>query len=317
MVSHAVRRAHAPVRGLLASATVVAIALVAPRAAALDKQSSAHGGHVDGPCSGVNFSGSVLAGIALHNPTFAARPDNSGLGLLRFAPHVDLDLIGHRLSLPIDVNLWTDRKQRGASQFRPSELDIISGLTSTWPVGLGAVELGVRFERDMPVDQKGLVQTYGDTRLRYLYSAASYGDLAARALRGGDVSGAFTLGWFSYNKSYAARPDNSGTALLRYGSRTELSAFDRKFAVAVDVTVFTDRSTAGWRPSEMDWTPELIARHGPVEIHLMYERDMPLDRAGLVQQIVLMHVVWGFDFADLPASSGTNATAWPIPIGRI
>ena len=46
----------------------------------------------------------------LYNPTYAARPDNTGLALMRYAGHRDVDLIGSRLSIPIDINTFTDRE---------------------------------------------------------------------------------------------------------------------------------------------------------------------------------------------------------------
>ena len=80
-------------------------------ARALDKQGSAHGGEVGGADSGFAISGSLLGGIAFFNPTYAARPDNTGKALLRLAPHLDIDLIGSRLSIPVDINVFTDRER--------------------------------------------------------------------------------------------------------------------------------------------------------------------------------------------------------------
>ena len=47
--------------------------------------------------------------MSLYNPTYAARPDNTGLALFRYAAHFDFDLIGRRLSIPLDLNMFTDR----------------------------------------------------------------------------------------------------------------------------------------------------------------------------------------------------------------
>ena len=68
------------------------------------------------------MSGSLLGGVAFFNPTYAARPDNTGKALLRLAPHLDVDLIGSRLSIPIDLNVFTDREQPGLKKLVPSEL---------------------------------------------------------------------------------------------------------------------------------------------------------------------------------------------------
>jgi hypothetical protein len=266
---------------------------------ALDKQGSAHGGQLAGEDSGFGVSGSSLVGVALYNPTYAARPDNTGRVLMRFAQHFDIDLIGERLDIPIDLNLFTDRQQSGANRFRPSEFDVITGLASTWPVSNAlAFEIGVRGERDMPIDRKGLVQQYVDTRLRLIYSMNHAWPKLSDTLGGGDIAGAWTLGWFSVNPTYAARPDNTGVALFRYGHYFEVSALNRHIGLGCSTTLFTDRRSSWLRPSELDLVPEVITRLGRFEFHVAYERDMPLDRSGLVQSLVLAHLQWNFNLTD-------------------
>ena len=83
-------------------------------------------------------------------------PTTPGLALFRYAGHVDVDLIGRRLSIPIDINMFTDRLAIGfARKFVPSELDVITGVTSTWRLGPGALEGGARFELDATLDHGG------------------------------------------------------------------------------------------------------------------------------------------------------------------
>src|SRR6185312_9531131 len=141
---------------------------------ALDKQGSAHGGQLAGADSGFAVGGNVLFGVAAYNPTYAARPDNSGLALLRAAAHFDVDLIGSRLSIPIDLNTFTDRTKKGAGKLAPSELDVIAGLTSTWPLDRMALELGARFEGDFPVDRGGYSQKYVDARAKLLFALSAF-----------------------------------------------------------------------------------------------------------------------------------------------
>jgi hypothetical protein len=268
--------------------------LLAGPAAAIDKQGSAHGGDVGGDSSGFGLAGSLMAGLSLYNPTYGARPDNTGRALMRYAGHADLDLMGRRLSIPLDVNMFTDRTLAGAAKLKPTELDLIGGLTSTWGAGPGAVELGARFENDRPLGPGG-TQTYVDARARYLFSLAAALPGLKPALREGDLSGWATLGWFAYNPTYFARPDNTGKALLRYGLHLELSGLGDHLAVGLDGTTFTDGdSTSALRPSELDLTPELIFRHGDFELHAAYERDMPVDCGGLVQQFVYLLGLWSF-----------------------
>jgi hypothetical protein len=291
--------------GLVASLVCAAALLAAARSArALDKQGSAHGGGLEGPTAGFDLSGSASLGVSLYNPTYAARPDNSGLTLFRYAGHADVDLIGRRLSIPIDINMFTDRLAHGfARKFVPSELDVIAGVTTTWRLGPGALEAGARYEVDTALDRGGYEaqepasdkQRYGDLRARWLYSAAAVWPGVGPSLRGGDVRGWVTLGWFAINNTYFARPDNTGLALFRYAVHSEISGFDDHFAVGLDAIMFTDRlSSNKFRPSELDFTPELIGRFARYEVHLAYERDMPVDQGGLIQQFV--YVLGGVSF---------------------
>lgn len=269
---------------------------------ALDKQGSAHGGQVGGGERDFNVSGSGMLGASLYNPSYAARPDNSGLALFRYALHLDVDLLGRLLSIPIDVNMLTDRQRKGAKIFAPSELDLIGGLTSTNGLTRGFdLELGARIENDRPVDRGGLQQTYVDARARLLYSVAALSPALARSLKDGDVSGYATLGWFAINPSYAARPDNSGRALFRYVAHTELSVWEHRLALGADGTFFSDRERSGAKklaPSELDVTAELIGRYDPFELHLAYERDMPIDQGDRVQQLLYVIFAYSFDFHD-------------------
>lgn len=275
------------------------VALWQPSAAnALDKQGNAHGGDPGGAASGFGLSSSLLAGVAVFNPTYAARPDNSGHTLFRLAPHVDVDLIGSRLSIPVDINFFSDRDREGPGKLAPSELDVISGLTSTWPIGPTAVELGVRGEADLPVDRTGFKQAYIDARTKFLFSLGRFLPGLQNALDGGDISGSATLGLFAYNPSYAARPDNSGKALLRYAFHLNLH-YTQRFFIAVDTTFFTDRQENAFAPSELDLTPELgMTIFEGLDAHLAYERDMPIDRKGPVQHFMLLFATWDFSWIE-------------------
>jgi hypothetical protein len=279
---------------------VAACVFTAADALALDKQGAAHAGgngsESAAAAAAFNVSGSVLFGAALYNPSYAARPDNSGLALFRYAVHVDFDLIGPKLSIPLDVNLFTDSTRRAALVFAPTEGDVIVGATSTWPALKGSVELGLRLEHDRPLDRAGFSQTYVDLRGRYLYSLAAHLPKVRDALRGGDVRGWATLGTFLYNPTYAARPDNSGLALFRYALHNEIVFWNDHLGVALDTTFFTAREKSHFSPTELDLTAELIGHYGAGELHLAYERDMPVGRSGLVQQFVYVLAGYSFDF---------------------
>ncbi len=275
------------------------LALAAGTSFALDKQGSAHGGAVGSEDTSFNLSGALMLGISLYNPSYAARPDNTGLALLRYGGHFDVDIFGRLLSIPLDVSFFTDSTRLGGLVLLPTEFDFITGVTSTFGLGPGDLEVGARVEHDRPVDMGTFTQTYVDLRARYLYSFARIFPALADTLKGGDVSGWVTLGGFLFNPSYAARPDNSGRALFRYAVHTELSMFDDLFSLGADATMFTDRFGSIVGPSELDFTGELIFHKGPFEVHLAYERDMPVDRPGLVQQFVYLLGVWSFDIKNV------------------
>jgi len=289
--------------------------LATPLAHALDKQGSAHGGSVAGPDEGFDIEGSFLYGAAIYNPSYAARPANTGLALFRYAVHADFDLIGRRLSIPFDLNMFTDRTRTGTKKLIPSEGDVITGVTSTWELGPGALEMGARVEHDRTLDATTEElrlspdnQTYVDLRARWLYSAAAAWPRLGEALGNGDVSGWLTFGWFTVNPTYAARPDNTGSALFRYAAHSELSIIDDHVSFGLDAVMFTDRRNANFfGPTEIDFTPEIIGRVPPIELHLAYERDMPVDRGGLVQHFVYLLAGYEFDLAhDRPAPLETR-----------
>jgi hypothetical protein len=271
-------------------------------ASALDKQGSAHHGSVGGDdAKAMNVSGSVALGVAVVNPTYAARPDNTGLALMRYAGHVDVDLIGRLLSIPLDVNVFSDRERSGVGRkVSPSEIDLIGGVTTTNTLTTGSdLEIGARVEHDRAIDvvQHPYTQTYADVRARLLYSLAKIFPSLGRDLARGDISGWGTLGWFAINPTYAARPDNTGLALFRYAGHSELAVWDDHVAIGLDLTFFSDRDAANvLRPSEIDATYEMILRVAQSELHVAYERDMPLDRGGLVQSFVYLLFVQSFDF---------------------
>ena len=212
------------------------------------------------------------------------------------------------------MSFFSDSTRRGALVFAPTEFDFIGGLTSTFGVGPGDLEVGARVEHDRPVDMGTFTQTYVDARARYLYSFARLFPSLADALWQGDVSGWVTLGGFLFNPTYAARPDNTGLALLRYSLHAEVSTFDDLFSLGLDATMFTDRtSDVVLRPSELDFTVDLIFHKGPFEVHLAYERDMPVDHPGTVQQFVYLLGVWSFDVRGLASTALTHKQSVPSP----
>jgi hypothetical protein len=142
-----------------------------------------------------------------------------------------------------------------------------------------------------------------DARARYLLSLANANPCFHQVFPHTDVSGWATLGWFVHNPSYAARPDNTGRALLRYALHTELSLLDDLISVGLDGTFFTDRHAANrLRPTELDLTPELIFHRKAFEVHVAYEIDMPIDQGSYRQQYLYLLGVWSFDLQHAAAA---------------
>lgn len=280
----------------MATAAAVASWSFAGAASALDKQGSAHGGSVSGAESGVAITGSVLGGVAFYNPSYAARPDNTGRALGRVAPHFDFDLIGRRLSIPLDLNVFTDGMRSGVGALVPSELDVITGLTTTWALAMPlALEFGARVERDMPVDRTGLEQSYADSRLRLLYGLNPLLPGLDNWLGGSRWGGSATLGWFAWNPTYAARPDNSGLALFRYALGTAFSTLDNRLNCGIDAIAFTDRHSSALSVSELDASVSVTYAWDELALTAYFERDMPVDRRGLIQQLAMLTVSFAFE----------------------
>jgi hypothetical protein len=281
---------------LLACALAASLLASERDAAAEDKPQGAPGEHAESD-SAFDVEGAFALGTALYNESYAARPDNTGIAQLRYAGHADFDLIGRHLVLPVDLTMFTHR-DRGLRGFVPTEIDGSIGVITTLPLAKGDLELGPRVEHDRGFDEIAFNQTYVDFRARWLYSLAKISPAIARDLDEGDISGWLTLGWFGFNPSYTARPNNTGSALFRYVAHAELSVWKDHVSVGLDTTFFSDRREKNpLRPSELDFIYEIIFREDPWELHLAYERDTPLDQRGLIQAYAFALAVIKFDLA--------------------
>jgi hypothetical protein len=125
-------------------------------------------------------------------------------------------------------------------------------------------------------------------RARWLYSAAAIWPSIRPRLHGGDVRGWFTLGWFAINNTYFARPDNTGLELFRYAAHVDISPSDGHFADGLDAIMFTDKlSSNKFAPASSTSRPRSSGA-SRATVHLAYERDMPVDQGGLIQQFVYL-----------------------------
>jgi hypothetical protein len=267
-----------------------------------------------------NFSGSLFLGGFVFNPTYAARPNNSGRALFRFGLHADLDLYRRYLTLSYDLNSFTDGSVDSVNPFAPSELDHIVGLLSTIPLPHDlALTLAVHYEIDAPAFEPngrfraahpdctnaGTMQPPGCYLAGYTQSYVdAYGRLTLERPR---YMAFVALGGFLWNPTYAARPDNSGIALLRYVLHGELYALPW-LTLRLDLNFFTDRDEEPLVPSELDATSEIGVRLGAgFELRLIGEADLnlgrypangpnpPLPVAGLQQFYLATLLQWSFD----------------------
>jgi hypothetical protein len=257
------------------------------------------------PQSAFNLSGYVFFGGFVFNPTYAARPNNSGRAAFRYGLHLDVDLYRQWLTLSYDENTFTDGSADSPGLFLPSEHDHILGLLSTIPFKHGfTLTLALHYEIDAPGHEPirrpiGYVAGYSQ----------SYADVYARVTwERGPVSLSAALGGFLYNETYAARADNAGIALLRYVLHGELRALPW-LTLRLDLNSFTDRDQFPLTPTELDVTSEVGVRLGKWELRFIGEADLNLgtypangphqapSSPGLQQFYLALLLQWSFDLS--------------------
>ena len=105
------------------------------------------------------LGGYLLAAPFVSNPTFAARPDNTGLVGMRYMAHLEVDLYKQYLTFYTDQNFFSDRTN---GWIILSEWDMayaLTGLIDRWG-------WRIQYERDAPIDKSGLKQAYADVPWR-------------------------------------------------------------------------------------------------------------------------------------------------------
>jgi hypothetical protein len=235
------------------------------------------------------FGGYFLTSAFLSNPSFAARPDNTGLVGLRHMLHLETDLYREYLTFYTDQNFFSDRTN---GWIVLSEWDGTYAFTGTFD------RLGwrVQYERDAPIDRSGLKQAYAD--MLFTMNFQSVQDLSwwRRVFPNQSLTAYAGAGWLFHNSTYFARPDNTGRALFRYVAHADLNLYKEKVVLYGDVNFFTDREASNQaRPSELDWIVGLAVRWKDMELAFYREQDQPLDRAGLVQKYFAVQLRFSFD----------------------
>ena len=248
------------------------------------------------------FGGYFLTAAFLSNPTFAARPDNTGLVGLRHMLHLETDLYKQYLTFYTDQNFFSDRTN---GWIELSEWDGTYAFTGV----VNHVGWRLQYERDAPIDKSGLKQAYADTLVTAKFQAVQ--DLPGwrRRWPNQNLTAYAGAGWLFHNSNYFARPDNTGRALFRYVAHADLDLYRNKVVLYGDVNFFTDRDASNQaRPSELDWIVGLAVRWRDMELAFYREQDQPLDRDGLVQKYVAVQLRFSFDVSKQDLGIHTTPT---------
>lgn len=251
------------------------------------------------------LAGYLLTGIFASNPSFAARPDNSGLVGLRHMLHLETDLYKQYLTFYTDQNFFSDRTN---GWIELSEWDGTYAFTGV----LGHVNWRLQYERDAPIDRQGITQDYADGLVTTKFQAVQ--DLPGwhRRFPNQNLTVYAGVGWLFHNNNYFARPDNTGRALFRYVVHADLDLYKNKVVLYGDVNMLTDRQAGHVvSPSELDWIVGLAVHWRDMEFAVYHEQDRPLDRGGLVQQYFALQLRFSFDISKQDLGIGRPRAVLP------
>ena len=236
------------------------------------------------------FGGYFLSAAFLSNPTFAARPDNTGLVGLRHMLHLETDLYKQYLTFYTDQNFFSDRTK---GWIELSEWDGTYALTGL----VDRFGWRVQYERDAPLDKSGTKQVYADALLTARFQSTEDVSWWKRLFPNQSLNAYAGAGWLFHNSHYFARPDNSGRALFRYVAHADLDLYKNRLVLYGDMNFFTDREAGNaLSPTELDWIIGLALRFREnTELSVYLEQDQPLDKPGLVQKYVAVQLRYSFD----------------------
>lgn len=242
------------------------------------------------------FKGYLLTSAFVNNPSFAARPNNTGLVGMRYMVHLETDLYKEYLQFYTDQNFFTNREQGWIAPL--TEWDTTTAFTGS----IGQWAWRLQYERDAPLPQQGLKQIYADTLITYrAQDTNQFGWWRARFPHQ-NLTTYTGAGWLFYNQDYFARPDNTGRALFRYVAHADLDLYKGRVVAFADTNFFTDRDSGNvFRPSELDLVLGLAFRWRKAEIAVIHERDMPLDQGGLVQRYTAIQLRYEFEWVRTPS----------------
>jgi hypothetical protein len=238
------------------------------------------------------FGGYFLTAAFVSNPSFAARPDNTGLVGLRHMLHLETDLYKQYLTFYTDQNFFSDRTKGWITLSEWDGTYAFTGLIDRWGWRL-------QYERDAPLDKSGLIQAYADTLLTSRFQARQDFSWWQRTFPNQNLTAYAGAGWLFHNSSYFARPDNTGRALFRYVAHADLDLYKNRVVLYGDMNFLTDREAGNkLNPTELDWVIGVALRfREDMELSLYQEQDQPLDKAGLVKKYTAVQLRFSFDVA--------------------
>ncbi len=234
--------------------------------------------------------GYLLTSAFVDNPTFRARPDNTGLVGLRHMIHLETDLYKDLLQFYTDQNFFSDREDGWIKLTEWDATFAFTGAYNQWGWRL-------QYERDAPLDQSGLKQIYADAVVTYAVNPANTYSWWNTRFPNQNLTAYVGGGWLFHNESYFARPDNTGRALFRYVAHADLDLYKNKVVLFADTNWFTDREEGNKvKPTELDWILGLALRWRDAELAVLHEQDVPLDRGGLIQRYTAIQLRYEFEW---------------------
>jgi hypothetical protein len=234
-------------------------------------------------------SGYLLTGAFISNPSFAARPDNTGRVGLRHMLHAETDLYKKVLTFYTDQNFFSDRDNGWIELSEWDQTYALTGMVDHWSWRL-------QYERDAPLDKSGLKQIYADTLVTYRINSHEDWSWWSKTFPKNSFTAYAGAGWLFHNRDYFARPDNTGRALFRYVAHFDLDLYKQQFVLFGDVNMFTDREASNVAsPTELDWILGIAMRWRDFEFSVYREQDRPLGRSTLIQEYWAVQLRYAFD----------------------
>jgi hypothetical protein len=235
------------------------------------------------------LGGYFLTAPFVSNPSFTARPNNTGLVGMRHMLHLETDLYKQYLTFYTDQNFFSDRKKGWITLTEWDDTYALTGIVDhfSWRV---------QYERDKPLDQSGLQQIYADMLVTARFEAEDDWQWFHAKFPKQNLTAYAGPGWLFFNRNYFARPDNTGLALYRYVAHFDFDVYEDRVIFYGDANMFTDRTNGrAIRPSELDWILGLAVRWKDLELSVYREQDRPLDRSGFIQEYYAVQLRYAFD----------------------